>query len=202
MKKSTLLTIILTIVILSVIIFLIFRASPTGKVVMQEDSFPNTNSPHWTHMPVTYSIENCKNSETIKKAFSEIQTQTANSVQFAEAENPDITISCEILENCYQNKTERRWFWIITTEAICEHEAGTAQITKMKRNKILSAKINLKETEKPDACSETAIHEILHTFDVSHSEDPESIMYPEKVSDNCNEKIDSEIIDELVQKYN
>ncbi len=201
MKRNVLLAITIALIIISAIIFLIFRTTPTGKAVMQEDSFSSVNSPHWTHMPLTYSIKNCKNQETIKTALFQIQAQTDDSVRFQETENPDLKISCEILENCYQNKTERRWFWIITTEAICEHEAGTAQITKLKRNKILNAEINLKETEKPDNCSETAIHEILHTFGFQHSESPESIMYPEKVSDSCSEKIDAEIISELMQKY-
>jgi len=201
MKKKILLAIILMLTLFSCIAFLVFRASPTGRIIMQEDSFSHVNSPHWTHMPLTYSVENCINSEKIKKALSEIQVQTNNSVYFKETDNPDLKISCAQLKNCYQNKTERRWFWIVTTEAICEHEAGTAQITKMKRNKILNAEINLAETEKFDNCSETVIHEVLHTFDFQHSENPESIMSPKKLNSSCNEKIDNAIVDELMQKY-
>jgi len=194
--------ILLLIIILIISIFSIKKL--TGNIILIEDQFPKTKTPHWTHMPVTYSISGeCKNkTEYIQNAMNKIESSANNSVYFEDSQNPDINISCSYLENCYQNKKTRKWFWIITTETICAHESGTSQITSMRGNKILKAKINLAETEKLENCSETIIHEILHTFDFQHSENPESIMYPEKASSSCNEKIDGEIIKELIEKYN
>jgi hypothetical protein len=87
------------------------------------------------------------------------------------------------------------------TEAICSHETGTAQITKIKGNRIIHADINLVSTERNENCSETEIHEILHAFDYQHSKNNESIMYPEKAAGICNEKIDQNIIEDLASKY-
>ena len=181
---------------------LIFRASPTGKVVMQEDSFPRVTSPHWTHMPITYSIKNCNNSEVIYNAINKLELETDKSVYFQEADNPDIEISCISLENCYQEKI-RKWFlWIITTEVICEHESGTSKITKMKGNKIIKAEIDLVEIPgKEDNCSATELHEILHAFDYGHSEKPGVLMSPESIPGECNDNINAEIIKDLINKY-
>jgi len=192
--------IVIFLVFLALLIILLINFKFTGNIITETDNFSHLTGLHWTHMPLTYSIKNCENPDGIKKALSLITSQTNNAVYFEESINADIQFACSQLKDCYQNKTERRWFWIATTEAICEHEAGTAQITKMKINKILNAKINIIETGKEDNCSETQIHEILHVFNFQHSQNNESIMYPEKNSMQCNELIDKDIIAKL-EKY-
>ena len=158
----------------------------TGKVISSiEDEFPEIKTPHWTHMPITYSIDKkqCESQlNNIKKAFNNIQESTNSIVSFQEVQNNgDIEITCSFLENCYEERTERRWFWIITTEAICSHKSGKAQITKLRENKIINAKINLINLkEKQNNCTENILHEILHVFDYSHKQDNSSIIISKK----------------------
>ena len=182
---------------------ILFINNFTGNVIIQgADEFSQTNSPHWTHMPITYTLQNSCDKGKVARAMQNLADSTKKAVSFSHViSNADITISCSTLNNCYQNKTTKVWFWIITTEATCEHDAGEAQITKMRGNKILNAKINLADIkEKPDNCTETEIHELLHVFDYPHSESNESIMYPEATA-SCTEQIDPEIASDLIQKY-
>lgn len=200
-KKAFMLFLVLILVIAA--ICLLSVKSIIGNITKETDPFSQINSSHWTHMPLTYSIDiNCDNlRENIMKSLRIIENSTNRTVYFKEASNPDINISCSQIENCYEKKIERRWFWIVTTEAVCEHESGTAQITKMKGNKIINAKINLFSLSKEDNCPQTEIHEILHVFDYQHSTNNKSIMYPEKLG-GCNEKIDKDIVQDLIAKYN
>jgi hypothetical protein len=202
MKKEIIIIIIL---VLAIFLSLLFFNKMTGNMILTEDQFSEIKDLHWTHMPLTYSIDrNCGNlAENIRKSLSIIENSTNRAVYFKEGSNPDINISCSQVENCHEKKTERVWFWIITTEAVCEHESGTAQITRIKGNKIINAKINLflVPKTKNENCSETEIHEILHIFNYKHSENNKSIMYPSKENDECNEKIDSEIANDLISKY-
>lgn len=190
---------IIAIVSLVILIFFLY-ARFTGYIV-KEDEFPTTKEMHWTHMPLTYSIANGCDNQKIEKAINKLQAETNYAVSFKRAEkNADIEITCSYLKNCYENKTERRWFWLITTEAICEHETGSTKITKIKRNRIMKAKIQLTIIkEKQDNCTETEAHELLHAFGYNHSQNNESIMYPERKG--CNEDIDSDIVNDLIKKY-
>ena len=154
-------------------------------------------------MPITYKIEKgCEDKiEKINHAMEIISNSTGNAITFKESDSPDLKISCSFLENCYENKVERRWFWVVTTEAICQHEAGTAKIDKIKGDKIIQASINLVKIEKEDNCSENEIHEILHTFGYNHNDNPESIMFPEKAASFCNENIDENLIEDIINTY-
>jgi ssRNA-specific RNase YbeY (16S rRNA maturation enzyme) len=213
MQKKEIL--IVSTIFIIVLLGVYFLSSMTGKIISSAgDEFSNIETPHWTHIPVTYSIDNkeCESqTENIQKAFNTLEKETNSAVSFQQVQNnPDIEITCFVLEDCYEEKTEKKWFWIITTEAICSHKSGKAQITKLRGNKIINAKIELinieeeKQGKKPgqNNCSENIIHEILHVFDYSHKQDNNSIMYPDKPADSaCNEKIDDDIIEDLIAKY-
>ena len=201
---------IISMIVLAVTIFLLSLAGTfTGRAIIQTDEFSHVKEPHWTHMPVTYSISGeCTEEPAIRNAFKIIENSTDSVVNFKEIKDnnknteSDIKILCSFVENCYEKKQETRWFWIITTEAICEHEAGEAQIKRLRGNKILQAEINLKQIpEIQENCSEVVIHELLHTFNYEHSENPESIMYPARNKEICNENIDPWVSLDLIEKY-
>jgi len=63
------------------------------------DSFPNSAEAHWTHMPLTYKIEDEEKCGTtvasLKEAFTIIQDSTDNIVRFEEdSGSPDIKFKC------------------------------------------------------------------------------------------------------------
>lgn len=197
-----------------IILCLIFISNFTGNIIQETnlfsqssiiqetDQFSNIDSPHWTHMPLTYSVQDNCNKDKITKAMNLVEQSTNQAVSFNQVEsNADITITCQNLDNCYEKKQVRRWFWIITTEAVCEHEAGIAKITKMRANKILKADITLVNIkEKQSNCTDAELHELLHILSYEHSKNNESIMYPE-ASPECKEYIDKDIADDLIKKY-
>ncbi|MBR9691326.1 hypothetical protein GOV06_00925 [Candidatus Woesearchaeota archaeon] len=153
---------------------------------------------HWTHMPVTYSIdEGCGDYETrkIEKGFFEIENATNGIVYFEKADFPaDIDVSCSFLEDCYKKWVDIRKEQgvIYRYETICNHTKGKAQIMAIRGNDILKARIEMiglagfSETNGKGmsgfyigSCgyATTEIHEILHTFGFGHIDDPDSIMY-------------------------
>ena len=164
-----------------------------------QDTFYHVQKPHWTHMPISYSILNEKEcglyeATRIKRAFSDIMLATNNSASFQKVNNSaDIEITCTFLENCYTTSVEITNEYVIRYETICGHRLGLAKTT-VEGNRIINANIELAglagfaETKREGpsgfyvgTCGHTTteIHELLHAFGYGHSEDNNSIMYSE-----------------------
>lgn len=166
----------------------------------------NITPGYWEEMPLHYYITNedeCGDYESrrIRRAFSELQEATNDSVRFEELNEtllldtqPDINLSCSFIKDCYelgsgQDELNGNFYvW----ETICEHAVGIANITNYDGETIRKAHIELigldgfQETKHTGAsgfyvgnCGQTnvEIHEILHTFGYGHVDDPNSIMY-------------------------
>ena len=171
------------------------------------DEFSTVEKLHWTHMPLTYEIDDesyCGAYETfqIKYALSRIENFTAGAVSFRKLNSsmnlsPDISFNCTFLENCYKEKVDAFPGGFTITETICAHDLGEAKITNYSGYKILNAEISLLglggfaesgASGKPSGFSLgdcgyplTEIHEVLHTFLYSHKNDSRSIMNPYNV---------------------
>lgn len=147
----------------------------------ERDMFSSTDKPHWKHMPLVYKFNEerlCEDEQKkrIKSAFQEVEKETKNIINFAEGDNPDIIISC------YHYKKESEYFLNKTI--------GEANIFR-DNNIIDKAIINLYQVN--DSCNlpSKEIHEILHVFGYQHTEDENSILYPEE---NCKDRVDEEFI--------
>lgn len=164
-----------------------------------KDSFSKTDKPHWTHMPITYKIEeeegcNVQVKERTELAFNKIQLEMGNLVSFEETSGiPDISVFCKpyFTEKIYDASGK-----IIRTEK-AYGEALTYSY-KEKENLIKNATLNFYGagyvcgTEYPM----TEIHEILHTFGFDHNYGLNDIMQPyAEISRRCKiTKIDEKYI--------
>lgn len=207
---------------------------------LEDDDQFTTDELHWTHMPITFHIlkpnhqlKDCGQYESnkIRKGFDRIEQSTFDRIQFSEIKNPedaDIVVRCSYIKDCYKLITNITENFIYTTENICEHAKGFANITEYEGNKILKAEIGMvglfgfSETRNKGtsgfyfaSCGHpsTEIHEILHTFGYGHDLDnPESIMYfqddvmgyTKLRSGDCygsRKLIDDWIVDDLIKTY-
>ena len=197
----------------------------------EQNDFSSAQSPHWAHMPVTYSLneKQCGSYEAtrIKRALVNIIKATNNLVSFKKVNGTaDIDISCTLLENCYKTSVEIYNEYVVRYETICQHELGLTK-TIIYGNTITKADITLyglagfAETKGQGpsgfyvgTCghSITETHELLHAFGYSHSQDNRSIMYPDadffglitQKSGACkgSEKhIDGDIAEDLIKTY-
>ena len=199
-----------------------------------QDQFYYASKLHWPHMPATYFIENeegCGRYETnrIKRAFRDISNATGNAVLFTQANDSgsaDIEIRCAFIEDCYELSTDIRDDYVIRTETICQHHLGITR-TIAEGNRLIKANIELfglagfAETKREGpsgfyvgTCGHTIteVHELLHAFGYSHSEDNSSIMNPEAdvfgltiqkegACKGSEKAIDTAIVAELVNTY-
>lgn len=199
-----------------------------------QDQFYYVSKLHWPQMPVTYFMENeegCGRYETnrIKRAFRDISNATGNAVLFAQAndsDSADIEIRCTFIENCYELSTDVYNDYVIRTETICQHQLGVTR-TIAEGNRLAKAYIELiglagfSETKREGpsgfyvgTCGHaiTEVHELLHAFGYSHSEDNSSIMSPEAdafgltiqkegACKGSEKAIDAAIVAELVNTY-
>ena len=199
------------------------------------DEFSHVEGMHWTHMPVTYFIvneEECGDYEArkIQRGFDAIEEATGGVVSFKKIDGEaDIDVRCSFIENCYEKKVDIRKEEgvVYKYETICHHAKGVAQIIERKGNMILKAKIEMiglagfVETTGEGASgfyvgscghATTEIHEILHTFNYGHIDDPRSIMYyaedgvgytiqPRGACTGSKKEVDKSIVDDLVETY-
>ncbi len=164
-----------------------------------EDNFSSAKGLHWTHMPVTYSVQNedeCGNYEVRKiiRAFDDISSAANGSVYFEKVKaGGDIVFRCSFLEDCYELVTDidDDAMLVYRYERICGHTKGLAT-TSILGNRIIGSEIEIfglagfSETSGKGtsgfyigSCGHptTEIHEILHAFGYGHSDDNSSIMY-------------------------
>ncbi|MBR9704531.1 hypothetical protein GOV12_03910 [Candidatus Pacearchaeota archaeon] len=159
-----------------------------------KDDYYYIEEEHWSHMPLTYSIdEKCSNKKKVKYAFSEIQRATDNQVSFIKGnENPDIEIICK-------NKPISEDY----IKTLAESGADEYKVD----NTIYHATIYFySSTHSSGYYPMIEIHEILHTFGFDHNDNINSIMYSdtennEYIYDNFKNsdipKIDKYIIEKL-----
>jgi len=211
-----------------------FEAVESNKEPSIETTTQKTTPLRWNHLPVTYEFvdKECKlyQAQRFRSAVAEIEETTP--LQFTEvSNNPDISIRCTLLDDCYEEKVDidREKGIITTTETICEHAAGLAQITETQAHIIKKATIEFfgfagfaesGYAKKPSGFSigdcghtTTEIHEILHVFGFEHSPDNESIMYHEQTANvgytlrepsdclNSKKEIDDDIVNQLNDLY-
>jgi predicted Zn-dependent protease len=213
MKKNLAIT-ILIVIFLVVIIILIINANSSINPFAVKNPFhlkkysntliefpPNeVEDIHYPSSKITYTFVNeniCGRVEAIRirKAFSEIQNQTNNAINFTEINwTADTLAYIEI--NCSKNVPlgEKKGFIVF----------GNA-FYAIKENLITKGCINLYNcgiNMHTPGCSnfpDVEIHEILHTLGVGHVDNSSSIMLAEY--NHCKYKIDKDIIDYLIRIY-
>lgn len=168
------------------ILFYTFEDSPPENIVLENislektpealkitDSFNNTDKYHWSHMPLSFMIEEgCserQNNLTLL-AFQKIEEETGGIVSFVRTEDKtaDITVNCE-REASYGRINEDE-----TTIAVSLME--TIPDTKIisKGTITIYGQGQICATGYPA----TEAHEILHLFDIGHNPLTKSIMHP------------------------
>jgi hypothetical protein len=182
------------------------------------DKFSESNTLHWTHMPITYTINSsCGEFESLrlKKAMEKI-TSSSPQVSFKEVTaSADLEITCSYLDWCYNSESQE----------ICPHETSNTALTKANPNMIVHARIEMvglggflesgKGTISGFSVGECGplnkeVHAILRAFGYESSDDPSSIMYRfEEFSQGASlgnqaceiKKIDSKISSEISKTY-
>lgn len=170
-----------------------------------KDNFSNVTELHWTHMPITYKIENkeecnVKLKERIESAFNKIQSETETFVSFKETnETPDIVISCKPYYYEEYGSDEYVGHFDVTYGL-----AGPDFIDE--ENRIINATITFYGAGL--VCGTgypaTEVHEILHTFGFGHDYGIIDVMRPdvERSSGDCKVvKIDDKYISCLKKIY-
>ena len=198
-----------------------------------KDDFYYVDKPHWAHMPITYYLneKQCGPYEAtrIKRALGSIINATNNAVTFKKVNSSvaaDINVSCTFVENCYETSVDIYSDYVIRYETICKHELGLTKAI-IEGNIITEADIGLfglagfAETkhEGPSGfyvgtCGHTITetHELLHAFGYHHSQDNNSIMYPDadvfglitQQSGACKgseKQIDKDIVEDMIKTY-
>lgn len=156
---------------------------------IEQDSFSNTNKPHWGELPITYKFQDnssLRQMNLLHLAFKKIEEETSGIVYFKEVqENEDISI--------YFKKKQ----YIGNADSIL----ADARITEIDRSKNLILKGELNIYGQGFVCvtgyPALEIHEILHLFKFPHNPLVTSIMHPyssESSKDCKTTKIDDEYI--------
>ncbi len=154
--------------------------------------YPNMK---FNHNEITYTIEQIcpeKTRQRVLSAFIELSNQTNNLIKFIPTNNqPDIEVICS------ENSTES-----ISEEYFVAGEGGAKEIVFTGKYSVISnGTIYLYENKETKECDwpNVEIHELLHVFGFDHSTDSESLMYPYLTS--CEQKLDKDILDNLIEIY-
>ena len=169
------------------------------------DNYPHIEEMHWGKMPVTYTVNNpevcgIKVFEQIKEAFETIEAETEGVVYFEKTEEDgEITINC--FYSYIESSGITKKIGKIYADARITHIYNDTIGNVIARGEIRLYRIKIgRYFGVCEANSGTIIHEILHLFGFEDNENPRSIMY-KYIVDNCNAKIDSEIIGKLKEMY-
>jgi len=188
-----------------------------GDEVEIIDAFADAGVPHWTHMPLTYSINySCGKieSEKIRGAFNKLIIDS-KTLSFIERAPADIEITCSFLKDCYK-KT-------YGVSSVCPHRLSNVQIEYSADGNFNGAKIefigvvdlsgNNNFIERDCGHLNRELHAILQTFGYSISGSEASIMYileenfpgrsnfDLKTCERPTEEIDLTILADLRTKY-
>ncbi len=204
MKKTgvltTIITIILTLIIISLIyLYLIYPHLPAEprqlKIKQNIKNLPDVSSEikmfypnmRFTHNNLTYSFESCneEKQKKMKQAFLEISSRTPLTFTETIKENADIQIGCS---DDYLEKEKNIFI---------AGEGGPSEILNSSwYPAILKGKIQLYDSK----CDEPVVelHELLHVFGFDHINKTDYIMYPYV---NCNFHLNQEYINILNNLY-
>jgi hypothetical protein len=209
MKKSSPLIILLTGIFLLCIIF-IYKTYPNNisqeKSINQfSDPFNKSDQIHWSHIPITYSLENQKDCgsqeiQRIKRAFEVIKNETDGKVSFIETNTlGDIQITC--------HKASVEYDWSKNSEGYRALAESTYYLEEDTYPKVISyGTIDFYDTLENRVSSncktypDTEIHEILHLFGFDHVNEKYNIMNPVQIY--CPSSINKDIINRLDEIYN
>lgn len=188
------------------------------QVSLFRDNY-DSDLPHYTKMPISYSFSttsyNCSSQriEDVRTAFRIIEEKTENRVQFIESSEGKINIEC-------QNRSKSAPDYSVNGINISINPANSKPnsyvlaetVTSIyEKSKIIDyAQITF--FNDPNSkyliykCSKypiTEIHEIIHALGISeHSDNEESILYPETTQKQCREDmIDEEIKNRFKEIY-
>jgi len=181
-----------------------FSNSVTGRAVVPLDKeygglirrYEDIDEIQWDHMPVSYKfVENDINSSgfcsgekrsKIQMAMALINDKTDDSVLFVETNlDADINVFCREIN--------------FDGFSIAEGEADYDFVGL----EIVSGVLNFYDIidwKRESDCLDLELHEILHVLGFEHSEEKTSIMYF-KNSGVCKNKVDEDILDELIRIY-
>lgn len=153
--------------------------------------YPNMK---FNHNKISYEIDSACEAEKQQRfitALNEIQNQV-NEISFYNSENnSDIKISCSPGEE----QTESDYF--------IAGEGGAKEVIQTEKYNVITNGVVLlygdpKNSLKCDYPN-VELHELMHVFGFFHSSNENSLMYP--YLESCDQKLDSEIIEELKKLY-
>lgn len=136
-----------------------------------------------------YKTEDCSElqKKRVRQAFEIISNKTKILYFYEKNNSEDILITC--------NKTTQK----ISKKFIKTGEAGAYPIINTGAFYIIKkGRISLFDNKNNCKTPNTELHEILHVLGFKHSQNSSSIMYNFSY---CNQKLDKEIIDELIKLY-
>jgi hypothetical protein len=211
-KKGLILNLVLILLIIFIIIFgiyylylnipgnpenLNFSVSNT-RVIIKNQTFAEVSQFYpnmkFNHNSISYNIDyGCSNKKRQRmiSAFNDLASKI-NLIRFYEISgNSDIEISCSAEKKESIDKTH-----------FIAGEGGAKEIVQTGRyNIITNGTVLLYKETNTQSCdwANVELHELIHVFGFGHSENSDSLMYP--YLENCDQKLDEEIIKELIRLY-
>ena len=154
--------------------------------------YPNMK---FNHNAISYEIGlDCSGEKRGRmiEAFNNLASKVELISFYEVMSNPDIEISCSEQE---KNGVDEEYF--------IAGEGGAKEIVQTGRYNVISDGMVILHGNPHRALecdwANIELHELIHVFGFQHSEDPNSLMYP--YLEDCDQKLDDSIIDELKRLY-